>query len=437
MCKLKPGPRCARHTLTALRAAVKECEERRDIAREAASLNDIMQLNTESSEQDLMHARSVMRKALDSLEKSETAVMAAQAAFDSTPTGQRVLQEALEGAVGDVERARLQERLDKAIETHETQMTAHRLQTAADRAMSALDGENADTLRKLSTEVAAANAAEEAERKSLTAAVAHVTSTRMLAESATNDMQAASDEVVFAHARLRERAFNAYVSAGVSPNMAAHYADDTVGDIRTGWQFVGDGDTRDRIPKYGDNIQAKTKGEGHEHYEATNAAAVALQNDEAWQAEVADAKEKQDRFQSTFANAHAARATFKDAQSAGYEQALKAQSARTALREAADAQKHFAAKVGSGLLSTDTYPVDNDVFVKSAYRNADGSTNARVLVQYGGGSPYYARVVGVGRTSQTGGFVALDNGTRVHASELSSRQLLLTRPEDGATKLLG
>lgn len=437
MCKLKPGPRCARHTLTALRAAAKERDERRQIAVEAALLNDSVQLNPDSSEFDLMESRSVMRKALDGLEKADRSVASAQAAFDSTPTGQKSLREAVEAAVSDVDRIRLQERLDRAVETHNTQMEAHRLQTAADKALSSLEGDDAKALAEMDSAVAKTSVTEERERKALTSAVENVTATRVSAENAANEMRTSSDEVNLAHSRLRERARAAYVSAGISESMADHYAEDTVGDIRTGWQFVGDGDTRDRIPKYGDEIHAKTKGEGHEHYESTTAAAAALESDSAWQSEVADARAKQEKFQRSFASTHAARAAFKEAQEVGYNQALKYQSARTALREAVDARKHFAAKAGSGLLKADTYVVSSDSFVKSAYRNSDGSTNAKVLVQYGSGAPYYAKVVGVGRTQQTGGFVALDNGTRIHASELSSRQLLLTRPEKGATKLLG
>lgn len=435
MCKLAPAPRCAAHTSKELRVAIKNTKERASLAQDAAQAYDRVAFDPDSTHEQVLKARSVMNDALKGLEQAEKAQISAQEAFDTTPTGQKRLQEAIDASDSEVDKARLKQRLEKAQATREVQVRAGQLQSAADKALLHLDEEESKKLDALAQEHEKLEESASKSRQKISRLINAMTKQRQSVDVAQADMRESLQDVQAAHQEVRDYVINEYKKHGVSPENAEHYADDTVRSFQSGWGFVGPDSANDRVPVYAGQFAVKTKSGEHPDANSTQSTALSLEQDDQFRAIFNRVNEANTRYSRQVEVVKEGRRAL-----AVKEQTVRTETShyatgRDKAREAARKYKVATATVATGLDKTTTYEVDPQRFVGSAYRNADGSTNAYVLMHYGKKSaPLYVQVQSID-SDQAGSFMLLENGSKIYSGNMSAHDFKLIKPQEGATKL--
>lgn len=432
MCKPWPGPRCADHTHQAWIKSTAALKNAKTALEEAQDAFD----KARGAEAPI--ARAALNKARRAYDRAADRHDRSREEWESTPEGQQKLRDMItiaENAGRDERAQSLRERLENAERLRSEHMAAHRAIQSGNKAYDKLPLTEQATFNERSKKVQAQGAEVAAAAKDVKAALTEVRNAEREVERETRKLRARLRPVQAAHDAVVRAAYTEYVNHGVPADRARHYALDTANSMQTGWHYLTE-DSSDRAPLYGDDPTPKVKGEGHEDHEATQRAEWGMQHSNDYRAAVAASrgahsqyeegieplKEKKERLKTLRENFEAKASAFEEKKTA-YE------TARATLNHDIAARVGFSEEI-------QTYRVQPANFVRSAYRNPDGSTNAYVLTTLGKKKqPRYIPVRDTG-SDDAGAYVTLTTGEKIYSSEVlsGSRSLLLTPPAEGATR---
>lgn len=436
MCKLNPGPRCASHTHDALKKSVIKVKSTIDTVRAVSDEYNKVSLNPRSTNAETLAARASMGNALADLSAAEQSREEAQAAYDSTPTGQRDLLKKKEkaSASGDTdEENALASRLEQAVLTRTTQMNAHQIISKGEQRLKKLDNELKGEIAESDSAVESADSVLEEVMPKLIDANRELYEATSRVDEAKALTDTAHADVDIAHQSIYAKVNQAYIDAGVSIKQAEHYAIDTLNSYRSGWEYLTD-DSKDRLPNYIDAIVIKIKGFDHKDNVATASAAAALEDSPEFRELCAQASRAHAEYRLTLTALKGAKNAHKEADITMSEISATYEEDRDNSLALDRANYRLKANIASDMLETHTFDVNKEKFVSSAYKNADGTTNAYVLVKHSTRAPMYFRVTDVER-DESGSYLRLETNDKVYASDLETFQLRLVTPLDGAVHL--
>lgn len=423
MCKLRPGARCAKDCLDDIRAAKAELKQAVQEAKDA--VDNAGMSPSDSSPQS---GESVF----DKIKEAQDKLTLAWKEYDSTPTGQKKLESAIESAATDSKKQELQERLREAQERRSVQMYATRQQTAADRVVRTLPPAEQAELSELE-----ANATRAEQRlhqfteNNRTLAAVH--KRNLNNKDATHrQMSKARAAVDSLHSELAQVATKEYVKAGMDEQTAAHYARDMITSGARGWSYFGE-DSTVREPKFV-QPEFKVKGEDHPHHEAMATAQEGFVKNSRAQRVVRELQVATETHHHSVSNTQRALKRLRETEDRMAGVTERYRELKGDAEEARAGRSDFIAQRATGIHNQQSYGVTPQTFKSSTYLNPDGSTNAYILVQYSKKSqPYYAQVKGVEKKGDSA-HIVLTNGDSVPASNLSQTRIRLLKPQDGATK---
>lgn len=432
MCKPWPGPRCADHAHQAWMKSTAAVNDSKKTLEETQKQFD------EATGAESLVARAALEKARLTYERKADRHERAREEWESTPEGQQKLRDMIKIAddAGREDRAQtLRERLENAELLRSEHMAAHRAIQGGNKSFDKLPLTEQATFNDRNKKIAEQGQALSETAKSVRAAATEARNAEREVTRETNKLRAHLRPVKQAHDAIVQAAYTEYVNHGVPADRARHYALDTANSMQTGWHYLTE-DSADRAPLYGDTPTPKVKGEGHEDHAATQRAEWGMQHSNDFRAAVEASQAAHAQYESRVEPLKEKKERLKTLRENFDTKASDFTEKQTAYLTARNELHHdIASRVGFSE-DTTTYRVKSANFVRSAYKNPDGSTNAYVLTPLGKKKePRYVPVREMGSDDQ-GAYVALTTGEKVYSSALMSneRTLLLTPPAEGAAK---
>jgi hypothetical protein len=442
MCQPSPGPRCAAHaksTLSRARRAKADADAQYETARAGLRERRLRPIGYHVGSDTPTEETLAYQSASDARRDAAAAYEQALRDYETTPSGQRDLAEAIERltATGELEGAAVaRERLAQAAAARGQQiadLAASRVQAQrlADMSQYERNAINNGTAMEIHTSNAANHA--RAELAGLERLLdthdeesAPIVAARTAASRAT---LAAREEVLTAQDAAVREARRVYIAAGVDQRMAGYYAQDCL-DMATASDRNQPGSYSTGSEYARRSLVLKTKPSGPDRAR-TNAAKTASATDPAFQTANTALAEK-------VATHQAAMDAQQDIEFGAYRQATvrraeiakdvgRAEETLVAARAAHDQAVGRTARIraqiaaGAGVRSTD---VALDSVTDEIVRQPDGSINAYVYRAPSPGFPdgRYLRATGVTTVHGMGAANALllEDGSTVHASATSS-----------------
>lgn len=432
MCKPWPGPRCADHAHQAWMKSTSALKAAKSNLDEAQTRFD------DATGAEVPVARTALEKARRGYESKADRHERALEEWESTPEGQQKLRDKIkiaEDAGRDENAATIRQRLEAAELLRSEHMAAHRAIQSGNKNFDNLPlneqvefNERNKQMSERETEVVSA-------AKEVRAALAEGRNAERDVTRETNKLRAHLRPVKQAHDAVVQAAYTEYVNHGVPADRARHYALDTANSMQTGWHYLTE-DSADRAPLYGDDPTPKVKGEGHEDHAATQRAEWGMQHSNAYRAAVEASKAAHEQYESRIEPLKEKKERLKVLRDAFETKASAFEENQAAfLTDRNELQHDLAARVGFDADAT-TYRVNAANFVRSSYRNPDGSTNAYILTTLGKKKePRYVPVRDMGADEQ-GAYLTLATGEKVYSASVmeNKRTLLLTQPIEGAER---
>lgn len=432
MCKLFPGARCANHTWSDY---TRENKNRKELLKElekyAAHYPD------EKDQVGKINDSLEFAKILSKLRESEEKTHKAMLEYESTPAGNKRLQDRLRKAReagNEVEAAELEQRIADAQKRRRVQEHATRLQTKADRVTRTMSESEMEIFSNISEVSSNCDSLVQQLAEENREIVMHHKNARTRANNEWSNMTDHFKEVEGKQKELARHAYNAYIQAGIQDNLARGYTEDFLTSFRARWAYFTE-DSTIRTPIF----QAptfKVKGQDHENQEPTIVARAIFESNP----KVAELMSEIDEANSQYAHSvNSAQRTAKRFTEIDHEfknvtsryEELK----QSALSSQND-KDEFIALRASDLHSIPTYEVNVSQFRKSAYINEDGKSNAFVRVKYSkNAAPYYARVEGIVHGNDGTPYIALENGDKLTPEEFGRKVIKLIKPEENAQKM--
>lgn len=433
MCKVFPGARCANHTWSDFTKANKRKKEIiRAIELQANETGNSREEAIASPLNNTTNFNTLVEK----LKETERDAREAMLDYESTPAGQKRLQEILQAAQeqGQSEQAdAVQKRLEAAKERRKVQVHATHLQTNANRVPTTMNEHD---------QITYVNIVEVTDNRNqlLQGYIAeNKTPVKMhrLREQRANDarkrLATTRSNVEKEQKELAKEAYQSYLDAGLDSSLAEHYTQDYITSFRTGWDYFNE-DSTFRTPQYGMG-EFKTKGQDHEQENPTHVARLQFMQKPRVQRLAKSLYAKNESYYHAAKNAQRAEKRLTETNKQFQKVTERFTTLQSDYESSRRDKQEFIALRASGLESTKTYAVTLNGFRQSAHVNPDGGTNAYALVQYGEkNNPYYAQVKGtVVRENQQ--VVLLENGQTVTPEVFASMNIRLVAPQEGAQRM--
>lgn len=427
MCKLKPGPRCANHTkrnLVRLRRKVRDLTKELTVA---STTHTSLSLRSNVASSELLKARSQFEGALNDLAKAEAELAQAQLMFDSTPTGQKALADRVNLTDDEALRTDLVARLDHARAERARQEEMYTLlRTGSARVEKNEDKELAEFREELENW----NTSQAQGNKEIEKMKQNYFQTKNDLETQNNIYRTELVKLQQEQAQLHATLKRAYQEAGIHPNLATIYANDTLANTQVGWDYPTE-NSADRHPIYTNQFEFKTKGVDHQDHEKT------LLAQSIFNSEYADTLERYhnqiEKYHNTIPPLKEAKQKYALATNLAQKKIETFQETSKEAYNIKEKYNHKASLISAQLNNTQTWQVDATQFRASLYRNPDGTTNGYVRYHHDGWEPTYLQareIISTGNERK----VIFEGGHELTAEELKTASFVLTRPGQDAVK---
>lgn len=434
MCKEWPGARCAGHTGANYTSAKDQTRKAARALIEANEALDAALANPDVSGADMASAQLKVAHAKERLETAQDTEQKAKEVWASTPGGRAALEReyAVLLAQGDKEVA------DGILKTLEAGEEIRRYREEAQKiAVVAFKNVQA-TSAEVKEEIAQKQALVDAHQNNLLKAHGNISSrssklqeVRKEAVSAQTAARRSLKAVRTAQERVHNLLVKAYVEAGVDQKLAQHYASDSIADMDKGYEHFS-ATPGDKFPLFKDNVEVKLKSGNA----GTYAALRNLAEDKRYIAATESLTKAVSQHHESVSTLKAAKQAVQTIDNDLYNSVKDVTPESEAVTKLREEILETKALHATGIADQKTFPVGFSGFVKSSYKNPDGSSNALVrLENVGGGLPGYVQVDKVVRDDKNP-HVVLRNGIKMSVEELKTATIKLLPPQKGARKLV-
>lgn len=434
MCKEWPGARCAAHTGANYTAAKDQTRKAARVFIEARNELDAALANPDVTGSEMAAAQLKFAHAEERLNDAKDLEQKAKEAWASTPGGRAALDReyATLLAQGNKEEAEsILKTLEVGEEIRNYRDEAQRIAATAFKnaqgvndevkaeiaQKQALVDEHSDNLAKAHGDIAARSKRLKLARKEEVAVQA-------------NTMRSLR-AVKTSQERVHQLLAKAYVEAGVDEKLANHYASDSIANMDAGSEHFS-ATPGDKLPLFKPTVEVKLKtGDA-----GTYGALRNLTEDKRYLAATESLSKTVSEYTQGVSALKAAKQTVQGIDNDLYNSVKGVTPESDAVKKLREEILETKALHAAGLADTQTFPVGFSGFVKSSYKNPDGSSNALVrLNNVGGGLPGYVEVDKIVRDTKSP-HVVLRNGIKLSVEELKTSSIKLVAPQKGAMKLI-